>query len=260
MKKIRIIFTLMIFAGLLLSACQPGVEPKEPTGTPSGDEYEYGQNAIVDSIEVILLESFPLQAQVVVSGNLPDGCTELHEINVEQQENEFILSVVTRRPTGDIACTQALVPFEKTVNLDIRGLEAGTYTVIAQDEEATFTLDVDNVLPNEDEDVKYSYGNNATVESMDVQIMESFPVQVSVTFSGYLPDGCTEIYEINPPRDGRTFDIEIVTRRPVDLACTQALVPFEETVSLDVEGLSAGEYTVELGEMSQTFTLEQDNE
>jgi hypothetical protein len=38
-----------------------------------------------------------------------------------------------------------------------------------------------------------------------------------------------------------------------------AIVPFEETVSLDVEGLPAGEYTVEVGELSQTFTLEQDN-
>ena len=260
MKKTRFLFTMMIFAGLLLSACQPVGEPTEPSGTPSNGEYEYGQNAIVDSVEVIFLESFPLQAQAVVSGNLPDGCTELHEITVEQQEDKFILTLVTRRPTGDIACTQALVPFEETVDLDIRGLEAGTYTVVAQDQEATFTLDVDNVLPDEVEDVKYSYGSTATIESMDVQIMESFPVQVSVTLTGYVPDGCTEIYEINAPRDGQIFDIEVVTRRPLDVACTQAIVPFEETVSLDVEGLSAGEYTVELGEMSQTFTLEQDNE
>ena len=259
MKKTRILFTLMILAGLLLSACQPGVEPKEPTELPSGDEYEYGQNAIVDSLQVILLESFPLQAQAVVLGNLPDGCTELYEITVEQQENEFVLTLVTRRPTGDIACTEALVPFEETVDLDIRGLEAGTYTVIAQDQQVTFTLDVDNVMPEEVEDVKFSYGSSATVESLDVRIMESFPVQVSVVLTGYLPDGCTEIYDITAPRDEQTFTVDVVTRRPVDLACTMAIVPFEETISLDVEGLPAGEYTVKYGDLTETFTLEQDN-
>ena len=259
MKKIRILFITLFFAGLLLSACQPGIEPKEPTGLPSGDEYEYGQNAIVDTLQVILLESFPLQAQAVVSGTLPDGCTELYEITVEQQENEFILTPVTRRPIGDIACTQALVPFEEVVDLEIRGLEAGTYTVIAQDQQTSFSLDVDNVI-FEPGDVKFSYGSSATVESLDVRIMESFPVQVSVVLTGYLPDGCTEIYEITAPRDEQTFTIEVVTQRPEDAACTMAIVPFEEIISLDVEGLPAGEYTVKYGNLAETFTLEQDNE
>lgn len=260
MKKTRILFTMMIFAGLLLAACQPAVEPEEPTDIPPGDKYEYGQNATVDSLQVILLESFPLQAQAVVSGTLPDGCTELHEVTVEQQGLRFNITLTTRRPTGDIACTEALVPFEETVDLDILGLEPGTYTVIAQDQQATFTLDVENVLPGEDEETKYSYGSSATVESMDLQIMESFPVQVRVTLSGYLPDGCTKIYEITAPRDGETFTIDIVTRKPVDVACTMAIVPFEETISLDVEGLPAGDYAVKLDDTTETFTLEQDNE
>jgi inhibitor of cysteine peptidase len=256
MKKTRIIFSLVIFAGLILSACQPGVEPGEPTD----GEYEYGQNATVDSLEVVLLESFPLQAQALISGTLPDGCTELHEVSVEQQGLRFNITLTTRRPTGDIACTEALVPFEETVDLDIRGLEAGTYTVIAQDQQATFTLDVENALPSQDEDIKFSFGSTATIESLNVQIMESFPVQVSVVLTGYLPDGCTEIYEINASREDQTFTIQVLTRRPVDLACTMAIVPFEETVSLNVEGLPAGDYTVELGDLSQVFTLEQDNE
>ena len=255
MKKTRIIFSLVIFAGLLLSACQPGVDTEEP----SNGEYEYGQNASVDSLEVVLLESFPLQAQSVITGTLPDGCTELYEVSAEQQELRFNITLTTRRPTGDIACTEALVPFEETVDLDIQGLEPGTYTVVAQDQQATFTLDVENALPPQDEDIKFSIGSTATIESLDVQIMESFPVQVSVVLTGYLPDGCTEIYEINAPRKDQTFTIQVLTRRPVDLACTMAIVPFEETVSLDVEGLPAGDYTVEVGELSQTFTLEQDN-
>ena len=255
MMKQLTFLTLMVAAGILLSACQP--EAVE-TPTPE-DKFAYGQEATVESLDVILLESFPLQVQAVVSGYFPDGCVELHEITVERDGTDFVLTLTTRRPTGDIACTEALVPFEETVNLEIEGLEAGTYRVIAQDQETAIALDV-NTLYDGDEDQEYVYGSGATVEGMTIHIMESFPVQVSVTLTGYLPDGCTEIEAITSSRQGQTFEIEIETRRPAsDVACTMALVPFEEVVSLDVNGLSAGEYTVRSGESRETFSLGQDN-
>jgi len=253
-KKIYLITFALLFA-LVLSACQPDEDPIE------GD-YVYGQNALVDSIEVVLLESFPVQAQVIVKGNLPDGCTELHEIVVVREGDQFILTINTRKPTGDIACTQALVPFEETVDLDIEGLEAGTYTVVAQDQEATFTLETNNILSGEGNEEEYTYANNAIIEGLFVEVLESFPVQVRVTVDGYLPDGCTELHDILTSWDGDTFTIEIITRKPTgDVACTQALVPFENTVKvdLDVEGLEAGTYRVVAQDQEATFTLEADN-
>jgi len=257
MKKINYFLGVFVLMGLLLSACQPAAAPETP---PAQDEFEYGQNATVEELEVVLMESFPLQAQVRVSGYLPDGCTELYEITVEQQNMNFILTLTTRRPTGDVACTQALVPFDEIVDLNIAGLEAGTYAVIAQDQEAEFTLDVDNLPPQQVDESDFVYGSDAVVEDMTVNLMESFPVQVSVSLVGYLPDGCTEIDETTSSLDDQTFTIQIVTRRPAgDVACTMAIVPFEVTHDLDVEGLQAGEYTVRYGELTQTFTLEQDN-
>ena len=257
MKNIKYFLGVFVLMGLLLSACQPAAAPETP---PAQDEFEYGQNATVEELEVVLMESFPLQAQVRVSGYLPDGCTELYEITVEQQNMNFILTLTTRRPTGDVACTQALVPFDEIVDLNIAGLEAGTYAVIAQDQEAEFTLDVDNLPPQQVDESDFVYGSDAVVEDMTVNLMESFPVQVSVSLVGYLPDGCTEIDETTSSLDDQTFTIQIVTRRPAgDVACTMAIVPFEVTHDLDVEGLQAGEYTVRYGELTQTFTLEQDN-
>lgn len=257
MKTIKYFLGAFVVMGLLLSACQPAATPETP---PAQDDFEYGQNATVEELEVILLESFPLQAQVRVSGYLPDGCTELDEITVERQNKNFLLTLTTRRPTGDIACTQALVPFEEIVDLDIEGLEAGTYAVIAQEQEAQFTLDVDNVLPQQVDESEFVFGSDATVEQITVNQTETFPVQVNVILDGYLPDGCTEIDEIRSSLDDQTFTIEIVTRKPAgDVACTMAIVPFEVTHELDVEGLQAGEYTVRFGELSETFTLEQDN-
>ncbi len=257
MKNKKMLLGLMMIFGILLSACQPAVPTEVP---PADDEYSYGTDAIVELVEVVLLESFPLQARAIVTGSLPDGCTEIHDITVEREGQEFILTVITRRPTGDVACTQALVPFQETVSLDIEGLEAGTYVVIAQDQQATFTLEVDNEAPQQIDKSEYALGSEATIEEMSVNIMESFPVQVSVSLVGYLPDGCVEIEDIKSSREEQTFTIDIITRRPTgDVACTMAIVPFEESVSLDVAGLPAGEYTVQAGDLTRTFTLETDN-
>lgn len=97
------------------------------------------------------------------------------------------------------------------------------------------------------------------VESIDIQILESFPVQVKIVARGNLPDGCTTIKDISQNRTDLTFMIRITGERPADLACTQALVPFEKTIDLDVYGLKAGTYTVDVNGTQGTFELAADN-
>ncbi len=257
MTKITKVLTSLILFGMLLSACQtPPTPPQEGDGE---EGYAYGESATVDSLEIMLLESFPVQVEANVSGYLPDGCTALDEITVERLDQTFELTLTTRKPTGDIACTEALVPFEETVELDVLGLSAGTYAVVAQSQTAAFTLTVDNALPGGPASEKVNFGSAATVEGLSVIVLESFPVQVSVTLDGYLPDGCTSIQEITAVREEQTFTVDIITKRAEDVACTMAIVPFEETISLDTIGLPAGQYTVVSGEFSDTFTLTADN-
>jgi len=99
------------------------------------------------------------------------------------------------------------------------------------------------------------------VESIDILILESFPVQVHVLVKGSLPDGCTEADQINQRSDleNNTFWVEITTVRPTNVECTTEVVPFEETIPLDVYGLSAGVYTVDVNSVTDTFTLDVDN-
>jgi inhibitor of cysteine peptidase len=103
-------------------------------------------------------------------------------------------------------------------------------------------------------------GGRATVESIEILIAASFPVQVSAVLSGYLGDGCTKISGITArgPVANR-FHIEITTERPPGALCTLALVPFEHNVPLDVYGLPKGVYEVVAGDISASFTLRQDN-
>lgn len=113
-----------------------------------------------------------------------------------------------------------------------------------------------------DSDGNFSNNNSvstAAVDSIEIMILESFPVQVNVIARGFLPDGCTEIGDISQEREGNFFTVTIFTTRDDELICTLALVPFEETIALDVFGLPAGVYTVMVNDVAGAFELEIDN-
>jgi len=144
MKNKKWLFSLIFLAGVMLSACQPDTPP----ATPASDlVIEQGKGVTVESLEVMILESFPVQVNAIVSGYFSDGCTTLEKIDVERETDQiFTINIVTRRPSGDVSCTMAIVPFEETVALDVAGLPAGEYTVKYKDLSETFTLDIDNVI------------------------------------------------------------------------------------------------------------------
>jgi inhibitor of cysteine peptidase len=99
----------------------------------------------------------------------------------------------------------------------------------------------------------------ASLEDIEIQLSDSPPLKVYVVVRGYLSDGCTKIDKIEQERTDNDFSITITTIRPADLNCIQVIVPFQETVALDVRGLKAGIYTVTVNDMSDTFFLEVEN-
>jgi inhibitor of cysteine peptidase len=135
----------LLLVALLLAACSAWRQGTE--GGDSGDQTPTPGLAGVESIEIMLLESFPVQVNVVVRGNLPDSCTEIAEIDqgTDLEDETFWVEITTVRTT-DEPCAQVLVPFQESVPVDVQGLPAGTYTVDVNGVEGTFTLEVDNVL------------------------------------------------------------------------------------------------------------------
>ncbi len=99
----------------------------------------------------------------------------------------------------------------------------------------------------------------AQILDAQVMILESFPVQANVQVTGVLPDGCTSLGSIDVAKDGSTFNVTVHTTRPADRMCTQQVTNFAETVSLDVQGLPAGSYTVNVNGVSSDFDLAVDN-
>lgn len=118
---------------LWIVACSPGVEPGK---------------ASVDSIEILILESSPVQIHAVARGHLPDDCTEIADITQERQANTFLITITTER-SANLACAEMVVSFEEVIPLDVLGLPARTHTVDVNGVRDSFELTVDNVPPEE---------------------------------------------------------------------------------------------------------------
>lgn len=174
-RRFRLVKTMASVMALLIlvAACtaRPGQEPlagsnptpttlpddsvssDDPTPTPIPDAGDESgdvliRDAVITDIQIMLMESWPLQASVQIDGELGDGCTELGPISTEREGDTFIVDVKTTRP-AEAVCTMELRFFSESVILDILGLHAGTYTVDVNGVTDTFTLDQDNVMQPE---------------------------------------------------------------------------------------------------------------
>jgi hypothetical protein len=148
------VVTLAALAALL-AACAPPTTP-EPTDTPTPtatatippppvSTVAGGNPAPVASLEVAILESFPVQVNVIVKGNLPDSCTPVGEIEQKFAANTFYIYIPMEQSAG-ANCAQVLTPYEQTIHLNVRDLPKGTYTVKVNGTATTFDLTMDNTL------------------------------------------------------------------------------------------------------------------
>lgn len=99
---------------------------------------------LVDTVDILIMESFPVQVSASVSGNLSVPCVELLPAAVARKENVFTVVLAESVLGPAESCIAVLEPFTESVSLDVLGLSAGTYTVVVNGVEAEFTLDTDN--------------------------------------------------------------------------------------------------------------------
>ncbi len=153
---------LLVALGLLAGCASPPPEPVAemtpieatvpPATVPVTDTGEEAPNveeanaAVVERVDVRILESFPVQVQAAVTGYLPDGCTTISAIDVVTEGNTFRIAITTQRP-ADAMCTMAVVPFEEIVPLETANLPAGDYEVVVNEITASFTLPEGSTLP-----------------------------------------------------------------------------------------------------------------
>ena len=79
---------------------------------------------------------------VIAKGYFSNGCGRIDDIHSEKLNDIFTI-IITTKSEGE-TCTQALVPFEQVIPLDVVGLKAGLYGVIVNNIKTTFELAIDN--------------------------------------------------------------------------------------------------------------------
>jgi hypothetical protein len=83
-------------------------------------------DVVIESAEVLILESFPPQLSLQIVGYHPDSCE--FPVIVEQTVEENTITVhIYRELPPNVRCASAIVPYEE--NLNLGSFDPGTYTI-----------------------------------------------------------------------------------------------------------------------------------
>jgi hypothetical protein len=234
---------------VLLALGAMGCGLLEPTATSLSPRGVIPGEAVVGSIDILILESFPVQVHVVARGGFSVGnCIAIDQVTRERDGNTFQVTITTIQ-YADVVCTDEVVPWEEVIPLDVYGLPAGIYTVTVNGVGGTFELQVDNVLL--EEPVEGSIGGVVWHDLCATPWGEPPPMP---------PEGCVELagggYEANGILEGGEPGIAGVVIELGAGAC-----PGTELVATAVTdasgayaftGLGAGTYCVSVDALDAT--------
>lgn len=146
-------FSALLVITLSVIACSPRhVAPPSSTiaqPTQIGQDSAASQvrqpepPSYVKAIEVFLLESFPAQANVLVTVDLPTNCSVIEGVTEELTNNTFKLELQISEQRKANCLTQPQ-SFEQIIPLDLANLTAGIYTVEVNGKSQEFELTMDN--------------------------------------------------------------------------------------------------------------------
>ena len=109
----------------------PG-EPLEPVSPSPADSNKVRAPVYLDSVQLMILESYPVQIQLQLAGSLPTPCHKLR-VSVEPPDSENrvyidVYSVIE----SDVICIQVIEPISKTISLGT--FPTGHYQVYVNNE------------------------------------------------------------------------------------------------------------------------------
>ena len=188
----------------------------------------------VENVDVHVISGDPDVVVFTVQGILNEGCLRnigLRMVDGEADYNWEVYSIRLSDPQP--LCLAADRTFSEEVRLNAPE-NAGTYSYDFNGVGGTF------VIGERTEDEPTMRIEHA-IESVEVVVMESFPEQINLNVSGYIPDGCQAETQIDIDRDGDVFTISIYRELPLAVLCPAIIVDYETVVSLGAIGV--GDYT-----------------
>lgn len=125
--------------GLAWAALADDPVAHDPTTTtrPDGPGATRGP-AYVDSVQLLFLESWPVQVRAVVRGSLPTPCHRLGWDRSGPDASGRITLDVYSATEADVICAQVLEPFSQTI--DLSSFVTGSYVLVVNGVEYPFTI------------------------------------------------------------------------------------------------------------------------
>ena len=258
---------------------QPTVTVPDPTG-PAGDpppslpdqDYETVEVlAPIESVQIMVLESFPEQYVVQVVSGLPSGCAAFSHSEVSQDGSEISIEIYNTVPSPEqsavISCLAIYGLHDENVALGSDFDRDTQYTITVNGEAAGFfKAGVSGTIPTDpisiDPDGPGFVVEPAPVEGLEIIIGEDSrgPVTYYAHVMWGLSNGCKESIEPNLIQSGRSeFDVYPLVKAPKgDVACTDDYRMDSAQVELGVVGeglVSCGLYTVNAGKETVEFQV-----
>lgn len=140
-SKLMLGFTLTVVAiATLAAACNDG-GGGDGSPQPSPTYATKVEDAPIDELDVLILESFPVQYNLRIVSGLPSGCHQFDKAGITGRSGSEITVRVTNTVPGDpnMACTMIYGMHESTVSLGSDFTAGTTYTVRVNDKTTTFT-------------------------------------------------------------------------------------------------------------------------
>lgn len=260
--KTKTLLPIFTTALLFLSACSPfttivSSSGEQPAPVESYDPASAGYQPItVDQVEVDVGVGSPIPVHVIVSGNLPDPCSQVEHTEIKQDGSNFIIMLFATPDVGGPAvdgCIKDAVPFKMGIPLNVVGLPAGSYSVTVNGSRADFKLDTANStssLPTADaifakDDIK--------VDSVNIDIGVGSPIPVHAIVSANLPNACARLGEVRVHRKDTTFFVRLVAYAPSQTECNPDTLSFRLEVPLNILDLPEGPYEVNVNGVSASF-------
>jgi hypothetical protein len=124
---IAFLFGIFGFTSASQSSVAPVFEATAEAAAPGGDLVVSGILTVVENVDALLLESFPVQIHLHVTGYQPDGCNVPVQV-VQQRDGNNVTVRIFRQVPIDVMCPMNIVPYDETIPLE-GGFEPGTYTI-----------------------------------------------------------------------------------------------------------------------------------
>lgn len=226
-SRLIVLLTLFVFA----TACVPMIQPPvaDAQSENSGvTEHPARQNARATAAQTLQVDADAITVVSEEAVEWPDACLGA--------------------PATDEMCGQVVTP-GYLITLAVGGNE---YQVHTNADGSAVRMAIDE---SEMGAVPDSGAATFFVESIEVLIGKSNPVQVDAVVRGQLADSCTTIVGATVEAQAQTFVVTLQANRPADQMCAQVLTPFEQIVPLELPVGATGVYEVQVGDVVQSFTL-----